>query len=166
MAASPVVLGRITGLFGVRGWIKVFSHTEPREAVLEHTHWLLEQDGAWQPVRVAEGKRHGKSVIARIDGVDDRDAAAAFVGRDIGVPRDALPEAEPGEFYWADLEGLRVVHKDGNELGKVAYLIETGANDVLVVKGDVERLIPFVMEKFILDVDLDNGVIIVDWEWD
>ena len=166
MAASPVVLGRITGLFGVRGWIKVFSHTEPREAVLEHTHWLLEKDGAWQPVRVAEGKRHGKSVIARIDGVDDRDAAAAFVGRDIGVPRDALPEAEPGEFYWADLEGLRVVHKDGNELGKVAYLIETGANDVLVVKGDGERLIPFVMEKFILDVDLDTGVIVVDWEWD
>lgn len=166
MAASPVVLGRIVGLFGVRGWIKVFSHTDPREAVLEHTDWLLEKDGAWQAVRVAEGKRHGKSVIARIEGVDDRDAAAAFVGQDIGVPRDALPAAEPGEFYWADLEGLRVVHKDGNELGNVAYLIETGANDVLVVKGDGERLIPFVMDEFILDVDFDNGVISVDWEWD
>ena len=166
MAASPVVLGRIVGLFGVRGWIKVFSHTEPREAVLEHQDWLLERDGAWQPVRVAEGKRHGKSVIARIEGVDDRDKAAVFVGHDIGVPREALPDAMPGEFYWADLEGLRVVHKDGSELGRVAYLMETGAHDVLVVKGDKERLIPFVMNEFVLDVDLDNGVISVDWEWD
>jgi 16S rRNA processing protein RimM len=166
VSANPVILGRIVGLFGVQGWVKVFSFTEPREAVLEHGQWLLGSEGDWESVRIAEGKRHGKGVIARLDGVDDRDVAAGLIGRDIGVPRDTLPEAAPGEYYWADLEGLRVCHKDGRELGAVGHLLETGANDVLVVRGDTERLIPFVMDRVILDVDLDRGVITVDWEWD
>ena len=161
-----MILGRIAGLFGVRGWVKIVSHTEPREAVLQHREWLLGRDNTWRPCQLAEGKRHGKGVIARIEGVEDRDAAAAYVGCDIGIPREQLPAAGPGEFYWADLEGLRVVHKDGTELGTVAYLLETGANDVLVVEGERERLVPFVMDEVILDVDLDNGVISVDWEWD
>jgi 16S rRNA processing protein RimM len=146
--------------------MKVYSFTDPREAVLEHRQWLLDRNGHWQAFEIAEGKRHGKGVIARLQGVDDRDDAATYVGSDIGVPRDALPDARPGEYYWADLEGLRVVHRDGKELGEVAYLIETGANDVLVTKGDQERLIPFIMDEVILDVDLDDGVISVDWEWD
>ena len=166
MTSRPVVLGRIVGLFGVRGWVKVFSHTDPREAVLEHKSWLLNRNDSWQSVQVAEGKRQGKSVIARLSGIDDRDAAAALVGSDIGVPRDALPDAKPGEFYWVDLEGLRVVQNDGSDLGRVDYLLATGANDVLVVKGETERLIPFVMDEIVLDVDLGNGVITVDWEWD
>lgn len=160
------MLGRIVGLFGVRGWLKVFSHTEPREAVLEHKDWLLKRSGSWQAVSISEGKRHGKSVIAHIEGVDNRDEAAAYVGSDIGIPRDALPDVGPGEYYWADLEGLRVEHRDGSDLGTVAYLMETGANDVLVVQGDKERLIPFVKEDVILGVDLAAGVIRVDWEWD
>ena len=82
------------------------------------------------------------------------------------MPRDELPETDRGEFYWSDLEGLTVVHRDGTELGEVAHLLETGANDVLVVRGETERLIPFVMDKVILGVDLDEGVIEVDWEWD
>lgn len=165
-STQPVILGRIVGLFGVRGWVKVHSYTEPREAVLDYRDWLLERDGTWQPVRLAEGRQHGKSVIARLDGVEDRDAAAHWVGSDIAVEREALPEAEEGRYYWADLEGLTVVHRDGTELGKVAYLMATGANDVLVVDGAAERLIPFVPGAVILDVDLAAGVIRVDWEWD
>ena len=159
-------MGRITGLFGVRGWVKVFSYTEPREAVLDYNRWLLGRRDGWQEATVAEGQRHGKTVIARIDGYVDREQAAQLVGLDIGVPRGAMPEAESGRFYWSDLEGLRVLHRDGTELGKVAYLLETGANDVMVVKGDGERLIPFVMDKVVLDVDLEKGEIEVDWEWD
>jgi 16S rRNA processing protein RimM len=161
-----VILGRIVGLFGVRGWIKVYSYTEPREAVLDYRDWLLGRDGGWQRVELAEGKRHGKAVIARLEGIDDRDAAAELIGSDIGVDRDALPEPEEGHYYWADLEGLAVVHRDGTELGRVACLLATGANDVLVVDGPVERLIPFVPGTVILDVDLAAGVIHVDWEWD
>ncbi len=166
MTTQPVVLGRISGLFGVRGWVKVYSYTEPREAVLDYGRWLLAGKDGWRAATVAEGQRHGKTVIARIDGYVDRDQAAELVGIEIAVPRDELPETASGQYYWSDLEGLRVVHRDGTELGQVAYLLETGANDVMVVKGEQERLIPFVMDKVILGVDLDKGEIDVDWEWD
>lgn len=163
---EPVVLGRITGVFGVRGWVKVFSYTEPREAVLDYKRWLLSGREGWQPATVAEGQRHGKTVIVRLDGVDDRDRAALLIGTEIGVRKSDMPPADAGQYYWSDLEGLRVVHRDGTELGTVAHLLETGANDVMVVRGAEERLIPFVMDKVVLDVDLAAGVINVDWEWD
>ncbi len=166
MTTQPVVLGRISGLFGVKGWVKVYSYTEPREAVLEYRRWLLSGKDGWQEATVAEGQRHGKTIIARIDGYVDRDQAAELIGTEIAVPRDELPETEEDRFYWSDLEGLRVVHRDGTELGRVAYLLETGANDVMVVQGEQERLIPFVMGEVILGVDLADGRIDVDWEWD
>ena len=153
-------------MFGVRGWVKIYSYTDPREAVLSYESWLLGHDGDWQAAKVAEGQRHGKAVVARIDGFDDRDQAAALIGKDIAVTRDALPDTEDGQYYWQDLEGLTVLRSDGSKLGTVAYLLETGAHDVLVVAGDVERLIPFVMDEVVIDVDLAKGVISVDWEWD
>ncbi len=164
--ADPVILGRITGIFGVRGWVKVFSYTEPREAILDYGRWLLSKDGGWREAKLAEGKRHGKTVIARIEGVNDRDEAETLIGIDIGVPREELPEAEAGQYYWADLEGLEVVRRDGSCVGTVAELLETGANDVMVVRGEREILIPFVMDRVIVDVDLAEGVITVDWDWD
>jgi 16S rRNA processing protein RimM len=144
----------------------VFSYTQPREAILDYDCWLLKRNGWWQATAVCEGKRHGKSVIARFDGVDDRDQAVELLECDIAIARDDLPKAEDGSYYWADLEGMQVVHRDGTELGRVAYLMETGANDVMVTEGERERLIPFIADKVILDVDFDKGVISVDWEWD
>ena len=161
-----MLLGRIAGLFGVKGWVKVFSYTQPREAILEYDRWCIKQGDTWQATRVAEGKRHGKSVIARLDGIEDRDAATDLIDCDIAIERDDMPATDDGRYYWSDLEGLKVVHRDGTELGHVAYLLETGANDVLVTGGERERLIPFVAEKVILDVDIAAGVITVDWEWD
>ncbi len=163
---EPVVLGRISGFFGVRGWVKVYSYTEPRDAVLNYKSWLLSSNGDWRTAEVAEGKRHGKTVIARIEGIDDRDQAAALIGCDIGVPRSELPETGEGQYYWSDLEGLQVMTKNGTELGKVEYLLETGANDVMVINGEQERLVPFVIDDVVLDVDLAAGVITVDWDWD
>ena len=159
-------MGRIVGLFGVNGWVKVFSYAQPREAILAYDRWILKKGGAWQTVSIVEGIRHGKSVIVQLDGVADRDEAAALVGCDVAIERDELPEPADGSYYWSDLEGLRVVHRDGTELGCVAYLMETGANDVLVTQGERERLIPFIADKVILDVDFAIGVITVDWEWD
>jgi len=153
-------------VFGVRGWVKIHSYTDPREAVLDYEGLLLGHEGDWQPANVAEGQRHGKTVVARIEGFDDRDEAAALIGKEIAVLRDALPETEDGHYYWQDLEGLKVLQSDGTKLGTVAYLLETGAHDVMVVKGDVERLIPFVSDEIVVDVDLAKGVIVVDWEWD
>jgi len=162
---KPVVLGHIAGLFGVKGWVKVHSYTKPREAILDYADWLIECAGESRLSRVAEGQRHGKSVIARLSGVDDRDEAAALIDGVISVSRDSLPETADDEHYWADLEGLQVVHLDGTVLGKVSYLLETGANDVLVVRGNQEILIPYVKDDVIKNVDLDKGVINVDWEW-
>jgi 16S rRNA processing protein RimM len=166
MTTQPVVLGRIAGLFGIRGWVKVYSYTEPREAVLDYPRWLLSGRDGWREATVAEGQRHGKTIIARIDGYADRDEAAELIGAEIAVRREELPATQGGQFYWSDLEGLRVVHRDGTELGSVAYLLETGANDVMVVQGEQERLIPFVMDEVVLGVDLAEGRIDVDWEWD
>ena len=166
VTTQPVILGRISGLFGVRGWVKVYSYTEPREAVLNYDRWLLSGNNGWQEATVAEGQRHGKTVIVRINGYDDRDQAAGLIGTEIGVPRDELPETDSDHYFWSDLEGLCVVHRDGTELGKVDHLLETGANDVMVVKGETERLVPFVMDKVVLGVDLAKGEIRVDWEWD
>ena len=164
---KPVVLGRVSGLFGVKGWNKIHSYTVPREAILDYSDWLLETNGQWRPLGIEEGKRQGKTVIARFEGVDDRDAAAELVNAQIGVQRKCLPQTANGQYYWSDLEGLSVVHVDGKALGKVAYLLETGANDVLVVQeGNKELLIPFVNEDVVKDVDLLKGEISVDWEWD
>ena len=144
----------------------MFSYTQPREAIIGYDRWLLKKSGSWQVTSVAAGKRHGKLVVAQLEGVEDRDQAAELVGCDIAIARSDLPRAEDGSYYWADLEGLQVVHRDGTEIGRVAYLMETGANDVLVTEGKRERLIPFIAEKVILDVDFVKGVISVDWEWD
>lgn len=165
-SAQPLVLGRISGVFGVAGWVKLFSYTDPREAILKYRHWLRQCDGEWIETQWDQGRRQGKTVVAHFKGVDDRESAERLVGQSIGIWRQELPQAGGDSYYWADLEGLTVITQDGQELGRVAYLIATGANDVLVVQGDQEILIPFVTGTYVLDVDLAAGVIRVDWEWD
>jgi 16S rRNA processing protein RimM len=165
-AERPIVVGRVTAVFGIKGFVKVASFTDPPENLLDYRPWLLESDGRWQPVRVDSVQRHSKGFIARLDGCDDRDEAERFTGRDLAVPRSELPAAEPGEFYWFDLIGLEVVTPEGERLGRVVRIQETGANDVLVVEDrEREHLIPFV-EKVVPDVDLAAGRITADWDPD
>ncbi|HEX2138744.1 MAG TPA: ribosome maturation factor RimM [Woeseiaceae bacterium] len=167
--ARAVILGRISGLFGVRGWIKVFSYTEPREALLDYKEWLVGETGAWRPVTVAEAKTHGQGLVARLAGTEDRDTAAGYIGADIAVARERLPETEQGEYYWADLEGLEVRHRDGRVLGRLSRMLATGAHDVMEVRREGQEreiLVPFVPDDVVLAVNLEKGVIDVDWEWD
>ncbi len=166
--ARRVLLGRICGLYGLQGWVKVFSYTDPREGILRYSPWLLSaHDGHWEPWVVAQGRRHGPTVIARLEGIGDRTAAQALLGREIAVPAEALPETEPGEYYWAELVGLEVYNEQGVRLGRVQRLMETGAHDVLVLEApDRERLIPFVEGAVVRSVDLAAGRITVDWEPD
>jgi 16S rRNA processing protein RimM len=160
-----VVLGRVSGLFGVKGWVKVFSYTEPRDAILRYRRWALQDLSGRRWVSLAEGKKHGSSVVVRFAGIDDRDAASELLESEIRVPRQQLPALADDEYYWADLEGMQVVDRDGRCLGRVSYLLATGAHDVLVVQGTEEILVPFVAGQVILDVDMASGVISVDWEW-
>lgn len=161
-----VTVGRISGLYGVRGWLRVFSYTEPRENIVGYKSWLIENDGGWRPAEVDAGRMQGKGVVVKLKGCDDRDAAAQLLGRDIAVRRDQLGEPDPGEYFWLDLQGLRVVTIAGVELGVVDHLFATGANDVMVVRGERERLIPFVQGEMVRNVDLQRGVIEVDWDPD
>jgi 16S rRNA processing protein RimM len=168
MAPPPdrrVAVGRVAGLFGVRGWVKVYSYTRPREAILNYRPWLIEHDGAWREFGVADGRVHGRGIVAQLDGCTDRDAMAPLVGAEIAVLVSQLPEVGKNEYYWAELEGLRVVNLGGDELGQVSHLFETGANDVMVVRGERERLIPF-DRGVVRRVDRKDGVIHVDWDAD
>lgn len=173
MGERRVVLGRISGLFGVRGWVKVYSHTRPAENLLRYERWFLNRGtpgghDSCGPFRVEQAKPHGKTLIARLvdpDGrvIDDRDTAARLIGADVAVARADMPELAPGEYYWHDLVGLEVINRQGRSLGRVGAMMETGANDVLVVQGDRERLIPFVFGVIIERVDPAAGTISVDW---
>lgn len=161
-----VIVGRIGGLHGVRGWLKVYSHTEPRGRILDYGPWLVQGEDDGLTVEVEDGREHGKGIVVKLKGYDDRDAAARLLGRDIAVRRARLGAPAPGEYYWTDLEGLRVVTLEGRELGLIDHLFETGANDVVVVRGDRERLIPFVQGQVIRRIDIDAGVMEVDWDPD
>ncbi len=162
-----IVVGRINGLHGVRGWVKVFSHTQPRENILSYRTWHLLRGGQWVATELLNGRQQGKGIVAHLKGYDDREQAAGLMGTEIAIRREQLADAAPGEYYWADLQGLKVINAEGVELGVVDHLLETGANDVLVVNdGTTERLIPYVTGQFVLDVALDEGVMTVDWDPD
>ena len=160
-----VILGRISGVYGLRGWVKVYSETRERADILGYKRWFLRRPDGWQAVRVIEGRAQAKGVIARLEGVEDCDQARALIDTEIAVRKSDLPPAEPGTYYWADLVGLKVVNLEDIELGTVSHLFETGANDVVVVQGERERLIPFTRDA-VKSVDLKTRLMRVDWDAD
>ena len=185
-APEKVILGRITGVYGVKGWVKVFSYTDPMEAIVDYSPWLIrpesrnpgrENRAEWTKVKLKAGKRHAKTVVAKLENCNDRDAAMAYIGTEIAIEEQQLEKlTEQDEYYWRDLIGLRVINQQGIALG-VKSLMETGANDVLVVvseadtdegtkKKTVERLIPWTMNNAIISVDMEQKVITVDWDPD
>jgi 16S rRNA processing protein RimM len=194
--SEKIIVGRITGVYGIKGWIKVFSHTDPMEAIVDYSPWFIrpraKSQAVWTQVKLKAGKRHAKTVVAKLDGCNDRDAAMAYVGTEIAIlPQQLESLKEKNEYYWRDLIGLRVINQQNVELGVVKSLLETGANDVLVVASEVEReiepeevtdissnavsnnteavkvkerLIPWTMNNAIIAVDLERQIIEVDWD--
>ena len=162
-----ILLGRIVGAFGIRGQIKIESWTEPRDAIFSYQPWILcDVQGNEREFQGARGKESGKHLVATFPDVTDRDVVEAMRGTDIYVLRSALPPPKAGEFYWIDLEGFRVVNLEGVDFGTVSHLFSTGANDVLSVRGDRERMVPFVEPDFVKSIDFDGGLITVDWDPD
>ena len=155
-------MGHVIAPFGVQGWIKVHPYTETNQALTDYATWWLGKEAAYTAYLVQESKVHGSTVLAKLPGFDDRDAAFSLRGMAVAVPRDALPKARRDEYYWADLIGLKVVNTEGQTFGAVKEILATGANDVLVVSGDQERLIPF-LRQVIHKVDLEGGTIQVEW---
>jgi 16S rRNA processing protein RimM len=160
-----VVVGRIGGPYGVRGWVHVSAFTDPKENIGRYGPWLLKAGGEqdWRPASPCELKAHRQDFVARFCGIEDRAAAEALKGSLIGVPEAELPEPEEDEFYWRDLTGMDVVEPDGRCLGRVTGLMETGVNDVLVIATRTgELLVPF-HRQFVLNVDADRRRIVVEW---
>lgn len=183
--SEKLVLGGISGVFGIKGWLKVFSETDPLENILSYSPWYVEVNKQWQAFKLVDGKRHGKAVIVQLEGINDRNQAEALKRARIAIDPSQLAETAENEFYWRDLKGLQVLNRAGYEFGLVVEILETGANDVLVIHSNevkevdssakvkvkanakqVEFLIPFIWESVILKVDLEAGLIEVDWEPD
>lgn len=171
MATSEefIPVGKISGAFGVKGWVKVYSFTEPRANILEYSPLFLSRQGEWIEIKVSGGHLQGKGVVMGIANVTDRDQVQPLIGSELAIKKTQLEPVDEDEFYWTDLMGMTVETLEGEPLGIVDHLLETGANDVLVVKEKgqkQERLIPFVMDEIVTLVDLDNKLIRVDWEKD
>ncbi|MGI8561719.1 MAG: ribosome maturation factor RimM [Luteimonas sp.] len=162
-----VLLGRIHGAFGVRGELKLESFTEPHHAIFGYQPWTLrDAQGQEREINDARGRETSKGVVATFGDIADRDAAEALRGSEVWVARSVLPPPKAGEYYWVDLEGLRVVNTEGVDFGTVSHLFSTGANDVLVARGDRERLVPFLEPDYIVSVDFEAGLVTVDWDAD
>ena len=165
--ADYINAGQISGVFGVKGSVKVFSYTDPRENILRYSPWLLKKNDQTRQFKVVSGQRQGLNVVAYLEGIQDRDQAFDLIGWDILINKSQLPKPGKDEYYWLDLIGLDVKNLQDEYLGKVDHLLETGANDVLVVlDGETERLIPFLQSTTVLNIDLQAGIMIVDWDAD
>ena len=161
-----LVMGRIASPFGVRGWLRVSAFTAVADQLLDYSPWYLNLQGQWQAVKPLAGRPHGKGLVVQLQTCHDRDAAAALTGTDIGIYRSQLPPVDSDEYYWTDLVGLQVVSIDGRMLGVVDNLLETGANDVLVVRGEHQCLVPYIKGQVVKSVDLEARTIRVDWDPD
>jgi len=163
-----IPVGKIGSSYGIKGWVKISSFTERLEDVLQYDPWYLHHPSSqtWTPIHVEEGRMHGKGLIAKLSGVNTPEQARQFAGRTIAVTRAQLAPLKTNEYYWSDLEGLTVINKQGKVLGKVVYLLATGSNDVLVIKGKTEFAVPYLPGKSILSVDLAKQEIHIDWEWE
>lgn len=170
-AEDLVVLGKITSVHGVRGEVKIYSFTDPIDNLLDYRRWTLRRDGEVKQMELVNGRLQGKVLVAKLKGLDDREVARTYAGFEICVPREQLPDLDEGEFYWYQLVGLNVIDMQGQLLGRLDHLLETGANDVMVVKpcagslDDRERLLPYT-EQCVQQVDLAAGEMRVDWDAD
>jgi len=188
--SGKIAVGRINGAYGIKGWVKIYSYTDPIEQILDYGPWYLlphhtlpnDTSSSERTSRVGfskdtileieAGKVHGKGVIALPKGFVSRNEAESLVGLEIWVDRSLLPTLDKGDYYWYQLENLQVINEQQEYLGHVSHLLETGANDVLVVVpdskslDDTERLIPYVEGSVVREISLATGKILVDWPAD
>lgn len=162
---ETICVGYIIGAHGVKGWVRIFSDTSPRENILNYSPWKIQTGDQIETVEVS-GRLQGKNVVVKLAGVEDREQASELIGSKIYILAKQLPKLDDGEYYWSELIGLEVESLEAEPLGSIETMMETGANDVMVLKGDRERLIPFVMDDVVRKVDLANNRVVVDWKPD
>ncbi len=161
---EQVAVGKISGIYGVTGWVRIISYTRPISNIFSYSPWLIGRGAQQESRELLEGRMQGKGLVARIKDLEDRDIARSYIGKDILLYRNQMPVLPAGEYYWCDLMQLDVVNLEGMKLGKVIEILETGANDVLVIKGERRHLVPLMLDKYVTAIDIKNGVITVDWD--
>lgn len=160
-----IILGHVSGVYGVKGWLKIYSETDPVQNIVKYKPWFIKKNGQWEQIEPLQGKKHGKGVIVQLEGYDVREQAAELKGCEIAVKREQLPSSAGNDaYFWTDLEGLKVKNLEGEDFGTISHLFQTGANDVIVVNGERERLVPFIQGQVIKEIDLENGLMILDWD--
>ena len=164
LETDEVLIGKIAGVYGIKGWVKVLSYTRPRNNIMQYAPWVLGHGQNRQEWQVIDCKPQGKGIIAQLEGISDRDAAMSIQQHDIYIDRANLAPLAAGEYYWHDVIGLRVINLQDEALGTVTDIIETGANDVLVVEGESRELIPWVQEIYVISIDINDGNMVVDWQ--
>jgi 16S rRNA processing protein RimM len=160
-----VVLGQVGGAFGVQGWVRIQSYTDPPANILKYERWQLGRAGQWREVEVEDGKVTAKGVLAKLVGVETPEDARLATGSEIAVTREELPKPAPGEYYWSDLEGLAAFGQNDQPLGRIEEFRATPAGTVVVIRGERQHWVPFVKER-IVSVDLDAGCVVLDWDAD
>lgn len=181
MAAERLLLGRITTAYGIKGWVKIHSYTQPVEQILNYLPWQLLKGSSSQDRKLLQGRVQGKGVVGHFEGCDSRNQTEELIGYEIWVDQNQLPDLEKDEYYWYQLEGLAVINLEGDTLGLVDHMLDSGANDLMVIKSadnttsdskssspKKERLVPFVLGEIVKEVDLESGQIRVNWatDWD
>lgn len=159
------MVGKINGLFGVQGWVKIFSHTHPRKNILSYQPWHIQVEGEWLTLHITNGREQGKTIVAQLKDINDREQAVPMIGVDLYIEKSQLPKLSKGEYYWEDLIGLEVITQTGVDLGRVSSLVDTGSNHVLIVNGKKEHWVPYI-EPFLVSVDIIKKQIVVDWDED
>lgn len=165
--SDVVVMGHLMRPYGVKGWLWVYSHSNPMESILDYAEWIIEKGGVRRPIKVIQGRRQGKGVVVSLAGITTRELAESMANAQIMLPTSVLPPLEQGDYYWYQLEGLQVTTLEGVELGKIDHMFETGANDVVVVTGGPdgrERLLPYLPDDVIREINLEAGTMRVDWD--
>ena len=159
---SRILIGKVSGCFGVKGWLKIFSYCDPRENITSYKTWIV-NDVVYKSI---ESKRNGKLVVAKFKGIDDKETAFTLIGQKIEIELEQLNSLDNDQYYWHDLVGLEVTNKLGVKFGTIKNLLETGAHDVVIINGDRERIVPYIMGQTILEVNLEKNSMLVDWHED
>lgn len=163
---SRILVGKVSGCFGVKGWLKVFSYCDPRENITTYKSWIV----GGKVFDSVESKRNGKLIVAKLEGINDKDTAMTLMGQPVEIREDQLEQLRPEQFYWRDLVGLEVTNTKGIAFGTITNLLETGANDVIIIKGERERLVPYITDadtgRTVIEVDLEKKTMVVDWHED
>jgi len=161
-----LIVGRFGRPHGIKGFVTVYSFTEPSDNILSYSDWHVFLNHCWQPIKLLSVQVHNKSIVAQIEGYPERESVARLTNLEIAIQRVQLAPLAPGEYYWHQLVGMKVINQQGQIFGQVVEVMPTGSNDVLVVQGEKKHLIPYLPGQFIIEINDESQTITVDWDMD